>query len=95
MTGATTFHLYINGYGGPPVVPTTGYRAVLTLYSGSHQLSVTQAISANAWNDIRLNVSAWPYLKAVTEISVSYAGLGTNDIFVPDFQIDDVGYTVG
>ena len=91
LSAAQTFYLYLDGYGYAPYA--TGYKATVTLISGSQRLTNTVPVLANTWNQVDVNVYSWPYRDHVTSISVSFAGVGDTIPWYPHFQIDDVGYT--
>jgi serine/threonine protein kinase len=93
LSAAQTFYLYMDCYGfvyGDIVA--SGYEATVTLTSGHHPLTKTVPILANTWNPVDVDVSSWPYRDHVTGISVTFVALGSNIVWMPHFQIDDVGY---
>jgi hypothetical protein len=90
LSAAQTFYLYLDGYGYAPYA--TGYKATVTLTSGSQTLTKTVPVLANTWNQVEVNVYSWPYRDHVTGISVSFTGIGSTVPWYPHFQIDDVGY---
>ena len=91
LSAARTFYLYLDGYGYPQVA--TGFKAAITLTSGSQSMTKIVPINANTWNRVAVNVSSWQFRDHVTGISVSFAGIGSTTPWNPNFQIDDVGYT--
>jgi serine/threonine protein kinase len=93
LSAAQIFYLYMDCYGfvdGDLVA--SGYEATVTLTSGHHTLTNTVPILANTWNPVDVDISSWPYRDHVTGISVTFAALGSDIIWTPHFQIDDVGY---
>lgn len=95
LSTASTFTLYVDGYGGAP--DTVNYLVTVTLASGGHLLSKKVPVTCNEWNYVQVPVGSWRYRDRVTGISVSYQALpssaGAATTWSPHFQIDDVGYT--
>jgi hypothetical protein len=91
LSGAQTFFVYVDGYGGAP--GASGYQATVTLTSGSQTLTTTVPVSHDAWTPVDVDVSSWAYRSDVTGISVSYAAVGSTTPWSMHFQIDDVGWT--
>lgn len=91
LSTADTFFAYLDCYGGAP--GATGYQATITLSSGSQTLTKTIAVQHDAWNELSVDISSWPYRDNVTGVSVSFAAVGSTTAWAPHFQLDDVGYT--
>jgi hypothetical protein len=65
----------------------------MTLRSGDQTLSRTFPINCDRWNLLTIDVTGWPERRAVTGIEVGFRALGADQIWLPHFQIDDVGYS--
>lgn len=91
LSKAREFHAAIDGYGGAP--GATGYEAVVTLRSGTDATTFTQAISPDAWNRVSGDISAWAGRAKVTQIEIGFRAKGTDGLWQPRFQVDDVGVT--
>jgi hypothetical protein len=89
LSAAQILYLYVDCYG---YYVATGFEATITLTSGSKTLTKTVPLFPNTWNLVDVDVSSWLYRDHVTGISVTFAGIGSDIIWTPHFQIDDVGY---
>jgi hypothetical protein len=89
LSAAQILYLYVDCYG---YYVASGFEATIRLTSGSKTLIKTVGLLPNTWNPVDVDVSSWPYRDHVTGISVTFAGIGSNIIWTPHFQIDDVGY---
>jgi hypothetical protein len=91
LSSAGTFFAYLDCYGGAP--GATGYQATITLTSGGHTLTKTVPIQHDTWNQVSIDVSQWPYRSQVTSAEIGFQATGSDTVWQPHFQLDDVGYT--
>lgn len=93
MSGASTFSLEFNSWGGVPGVDdATGYRVTVTLTgAGGNTLTKTFNTSANTWTSLSLDLAGWAGASAVSRIEV---GTHTTDTdygaWGGKFQLDNV-----
>ena len=82
---------YLNdAYGGVP--GATGYQAKVTLSSGAAQKSQTFTVSPVSWTQLQLDVSQWSGSSSITRVEVGVRAVGTQFVWNPKFQLDDIGY---
>ncbi|MFC4598671.1 DUF5722 domain-containing protein [Cohnella hongkongensis] len=88
LSGASVFSYDINSYGG---VPGATYETRVTLRSGPDSFSYTSAMSADRWNRVSADLSAWTGRSSVTDIEISFRAVGSDMAWNPEFQLDRIG----
>lgn len=94
LSDATALQLSLDSYGGAP--GASGYEATVTVTgAGGETRSATQSVSADSWNRLSLDLAGWAGRSAVSRIAVSFRAVGSDTVWVPRFQLDDVAVTSG
>ncbi|MDW5594818.1 alpha-L-rhamnosidase C-terminal domain-containing protein [Conexibacter stalactiti] len=94
LSAASELHVMLDAYGGAP--GASGYEAVLTVTgAGGETRTVTTAVSADAWNRVSLDLAGWAGRTAVSRVEVGFRATGSDTLWQPRFQLDDVGITSG
>src|SRR5690606_31065037 len=91
LTGARTFSVWFDAYGGVP--GATGYEVDVTLFSGEDSISGTlEDYQPDQWSNVTVDVEGWAGLGAVDRIEVTYRIVGSTFSWTdgPRFQLDDI-----
>ncbi len=88
LSGASVFSYDIDSYGG---VPGASYETRVTLKNGEDSFSYASAMSADRWNRITADISAWAGRSSVTDIEISFRAVGSDMAWNPEFQLDRIG----
>lgn len=89
LAEARSLVVRVDGYGGLP--GATGYEAVVRL-TGADGTQVEKAfpISADAWNTLEVDLTAWSGKAAVGRLDVGFRAVGASQLWLPRFQVDQV-----